>query len=63
MKYLLDTNALSECVKRSPDPAVMEKFKQWQYQISTAAPVWHELQFGCWRLPKSRRRNAIEAFL
>jgi tRNA(fMet)-specific endonuclease VapC len=28
-----------------------------------ASIVWHELQFGCARLPKSRRRSAIERYL
>ena len=28
-----------------------------------AAPVWHELTYGCRRLPKGKRRAALEAYL
>ena len=52
MKYLLDTNVLSEAVKTNPDNAVMGKFKHLQGEMVTASPVWHELQFGCQRLPR-----------
>jgi len=63
MKYLLDTNILSEAVKTDPDKSVMEKFELLQDEIVTAAPVWHELQFGCLRLPRSRKRDFITSFL
>ena len=63
MKYLLDTNVLSESVKKKPDHGVLELFEKQQHEIATAAPVWHELQFGCRRLPHSRRRKAIDEFL
>ena len=63
MKYLLDTNVLSEAVKTAPDMSVMEMFEKYQHEIVTAAPVWHELQFGCQRLPESRKRDIIASFL
>jgi tRNA(fMet)-specific endonuclease VapC len=28
-----------------------------------AAPVWHELTYGCRRLPRGKRRAALEAYL
>ena len=63
MKFLLDTNILSEPVKTIPDKSVLEKLKKYQYEITTAAPVWHELQFGCRRLPESKKREIITQFL
>jgi len=63
MKYLLDTNVLSEAVKTKPDKSVMGKFEHLQGEMVTAAPVWHELQFGCQRLPRSRKRDIISLFL
>ncbi len=63
MKYLLDTNVLSEPVKTAPDKSVMEMLERHQDEIVTAAPVWHELQFGCQRLPRSRKREVIASFL
>jgi tRNA(fMet)-specific endonuclease VapC len=63
IKYLLDTNVLSEAVKTSPLPAIMDKLSRHRDEIATAAPVWHELQFGCRRLPPSRKRETIETYL
>jgi tRNA(fMet)-specific endonuclease VapC len=63
MKYLLDTNIISESVKTLPNKSVLKKLEQHQYEIATAAPVWHELQFGCLRLPASRKREIIQSFL
>jgi tRNA(fMet)-specific endonuclease VapC len=63
MKYLLDTNVLSEAVKASPDRHVMAMLEKHQDEIVTAAPVWHELLYGCFRLPVSRKREMLEAYL
>lgn len=62
-RYLLDTNVLSEAVKTSPDVRVMTMLQKHQAKIATAAPVWHELRYGCMRLPPSRKRELIEAYL
>ena len=48
MKYLLDTNVLSEAVKTPPNKSVMKMLERHQHEIVTAAPVWHELQ-QCYR--------------
>ncbi|WDN87982.1 tRNA(fMet)-specific endonuclease VapC [Desulfosarcina sp. BuS5] len=63
MKYLIDTNVLSEAVKTVPDKSVMNMLERRQHEIVTAAPVWHELQFGYQRLPQSRKREIIASFL
>ena len=63
MKYLLDTNVLSEAVKTDPNKRVMVKMERHQDEIVTSSPVWHELQFGCQRLPKSRKKEIIVSFL
>jgi tRNA(fMet)-specific endonuclease VapC len=63
MRYLLDTNVLSEAIKSSPNKNVMAMVEKHQDEIVTAAPVWHELQFGCQRLPRSRKREVIDSFL
>lgn len=63
MKYILDTNVLSEAVKTKPNRHVMAMLKKHQSEIATASPVWHELQYGCCRLPVSRKREIIESFL
>ena len=63
MKYLLDTNVFSEGVKSVLDNSVLKKFEKHQHEVVTAAPVWHELQFGCYRLPRSKKREIIASFL
>ncbi len=63
MKYLIDTNVLSEAVKTVPDTSVLKMFEKFQHEIVTAASVWHELQFGCQRLPLSRKREVLASFL
>ncbi|MBT8339735.1 MAG: type II toxin-antitoxin system VapC family toxin [Desulfatitalea sp.] len=63
IKYLLDTNVVSEAIKKSPNQSVMHHFARYQQEIATASPVWHELQYGCTRLPASKKRTLIEAYL
>jgi len=61
--YLLDTNVLSEPLKQRPNAIIMAMLEKHRARVATAAPVWHELQFGCFRLPRSRKRDCIEQFL
>lgn len=63
IRYLLDTNVLSEPLKPEPDASVMTKIADHRDALVSAAPVWHELQYGCLKLPKSRKRKKIEAYL
>ena len=63
MKYLLDTNVLSESVKTSPQKSVLKLTERHQHDIVTAAPVWHELCYGCQRLAVSRKREILVTFL
>jgi len=63
MKYLLDTNVLSEAVKTAPDRHVMAMIEAHQGEIVTASPVYHELEYGCQRLPTSRKRDIIELYI
>ena len=62
-KYLLDTNIVSEPLKPSPSRAVLRRLAGHEGETAIASIVWHELQFGCARLPVSRRREAIERYL
>ena len=42
---------------------MLKSIERHQNEIVTAAPVWHELVFGCWRLPVSRKREILENYL
>lgn len=61
--YLLDTNVVSEPLRPKPNPAVMRSLRAHQEEIATATVVWHELLFGCQRLPESKKRRLIETYL
>jgi tRNA(fMet)-specific endonuclease VapC len=62
-RYLLDTNVLSEPLRPAPQPKVIERLRRHQDELATASIVWHELWFGCQRLPDSAKRQAIEDYL
>lgn len=62
-RYLLDTNILSEPFKRDSNPSVLRKLQAERDRVCTAAPVWHELRFGCERLQPSKRRRELEYYL
>jgi len=62
-RYLIDTNILSEPLKPTPNPAVIAQMQQHTPDIAIAAVTWHEIRFGCDRLPPSRRRDYIETYL
>lgn len=62
-RYLLDINVASEPTRRVPAAGVLRRLAEHRGQLTIAAPVWHELRFGCQSLPPSRRRDAIETYL
>ena len=41
----------------------MRKLRIHGPESAIPAPVWHELRFGCARLPPSRRRDTLERYL
>jgi tRNA(fMet)-specific endonuclease VapC len=63
IKYLLDTNVIYEPLRPKPDESVLGKLRRHQNEMGIASIVWHELLYGCYRLPKSKRRSAIETYL
>lgn len=63
MKYLLDTNIVSEPLRPVPNPKVMARLKRHSGELAIASLVWHELWFGCQRLPTSAKRATIEKYM
>ena len=63
LKYLLDTNIVSEPLRPKPRHAILRKLRRHEEEIAISSVVWHELRFGVERLPPSRRRVAIERYL
>lgn len=63
LRYLLDTTVLSAPISRTPDSAIVRRLETDGPECALAAPVWHELIYGCLRLPKGKRRAALERYL
>jgi tRNA(fMet)-specific endonuclease VapC len=63
LKYLLDTNIVSEPLRPEPSPGIMRRLRRHEGEAAIASIVWHELLFGCERLPPSGRRTAIGRYL
>ncbi len=63
IRYLLDTNVLSEPIKSEPDPRTLESLAEHEGELATCSVVWHELCFGAARPSASKKRRAIEAYL
>jgi tRNA(fMet)-specific endonuclease VapC len=62
-KYLLDTNVVLEPLRPIPNAKVLARLKSHQDELVIASIVWHELWFGCQRLPASAKRATIERYL
>ena len=63
LKYLLDTNVVSEPLRPNPATKLLRHLRRHEGETAIPSIVWHELQYGCARLPKSRRKTAIQRYL
>jgi len=63
LRYLLDTSIVSSPVARMPDAAILQRLHAHGHESAIAAPVWHELVYGTRRLPRGKRRSALESYL
>jgi len=63
LRYLLDTSIVSVPISKKPDATILERLDSHGPECAIAAPVWHELRYGCRRLPRGKRRTAVEEYL
>ena len=63
LKFLLDTNVVSEPLRPNPTPTILRRLRRHEGETAIASVIWHELHFGCARMPRSRRKAAIERYL
>ena len=61
--FLLDTNIVSEPLKVKPKQTILEKLKLHSRESFISAVTWHELWFGCHKLPESKRKDAVRGYL
>lgn len=59
---VLDTNVVSEPIKKQPDPKVMEWLdSQAAETLYISAITYAEIRFGVLRMPRGKRKNLVEA--
>ena len=63
LRYLLDTSVISAPMTKNPNPHIIKRLEVHAIESAIAAPVWHELTYGCRRLPRGKRRDALESYL
>ncbi len=63
MKYLLDTNIISEPMKLQADARIMNRLALDSIFSCTSATVWHELWHGVKLLNDGMRKSELESYL
>lgn len=63
VKFLLDTNALSEPVRPEPSAAFMRRLRANAGECAISSVTWHEAVFGLERMPDGERRATVHAYL
>ncbi len=63
LRYLLDTNIVSAPIAKKPNRKVIRRLTEHSLQCAVAAPVWHELIYGCQLLADGNRRSALDEYL
>jgi predicted nucleic acid-binding protein len=59
MKFLLDTNVLSELLKPEPDPNVVEWMQEHQLECAMSSLTLAEMAAGWEKLRSGKRRNEL----
>lgn len=60
MKYLLDSNVVSEPIKTKPDPGVVAWLDTHELECVVSTITLAELRYGIERLPEGKRRRQLE---
>ena len=56
---VVDTNVVSEPLRRTPDPAVLAWLAGHAAEIALTTITVHELLYGMLRLPEGKRRRGL----
>ena len=63
IKYLLDTNILSEVINPSPSLSVMQRFAQHRQALAISTVTWHELNYGAHLMNDGRKKRNLQKYL
>ena len=62
VRYLADTNIISEPFKSAPDTQVMSQLQAHADEVAIASITWHKLLYGLNRMASSRRKQQLEQY-
>jgi tRNA(fMet)-specific endonuclease VapC len=63
LRFLLDTNIVSNPIAKKPHRKVISRLTEYSLHCAIAAPVWHELVYGCQLLAGGKRRMLVDEYL
>ena len=63
LRYLLDTNVLSEPPRLRPNAGVQSRLQAHRDEVCTAAPVLHEMHYGVVRMPDGKRKQQLSRYV
>lgn len=63
MNYLVDTNVLSEPIRRTPNPAVVEWLREHERDLYVSAITVGEIRRGIERLSEGKRKSQLQKWL
>ena len=63
IRYLLDTNVVSDPVKPEPSEAVLSRLRERSGEVALPSVAWHELVYGAERMEEGRRRDYLLEYL
>ena len=62
MRFLLDTNVISEPPKERPNAKLLRRLKAHEGQVAVASVSWHEIMHGIERMPAGRKKERLRAY-
>jgi len=63
VRFLLDTNIVSETMRVAPNRRLLSKLSQHEGQYAVSVVTWQELVYGIERLPDGARKQGLQAVL
>ena len=63
IRYLLDTNVISEPARPDPNAGVVDQLEARGGEVALPAPAWHELIYGVERMPEGKRRTYLADYV
>ena len=61
--YLLDSNIVSEIIKRDAEFNVIEKIASHSSDCAISSTSWHELLYGLYKMPEGMGKNFLDDYL